>query len=100
VTWPFLLRAVHNAQMAEAESRVNAANFRAAQAESQAEYWRKRAELFIDRASARVGLTHEPVMRETPVASPSAMEASSPFAGIGLHVFDSTTEDGRPKQEH
>lgn len=97
--WPFVLRAVHEAQIAEAESRVNAAHFRAAQAESQTEYWRKRAELFIDRASARVGLTHEPVMRETPV-TPAAMEASSPFAGIGLHVFDSTTEDGRPKQEH
>lgn len=92
--FPILLRAVHDAQLAEAESRVNAANFRAVQAESQAEYWRKRAELFIDRASAKAGVSHEPVMRETP---PAVLDAeSSPFAGIGISVIDSTREDGRP----
>lgn len=91
--WPFVLRAVHTAQMAEAESRVNAAHFRAAQAESQAEYWRKRAELFIDRASAKTGVSHEPVMRETPVDHRVEV---SPFMGIGINVIDSTREDGKP----
>ena len=51
-------------------------------------YWRTRAEMFLDRATARAGLSHEPVMRErTPE---QILGALPPFAGAGLMEFDST----------
>jgi hypothetical protein len=91
-----MLRATHEARLAEQKSATEIATFRAVQAESQAEYWRRRAELFIDRAAAKVGITHEPVMREMNI--PVDAYANNPFAGMGINLIDTTREDGRSKE--
>lgn len=96
MTWPFLFRATHEARMAELAGARDLAVFKAAQAEAQADYWRRRAELFLDRAAAKAGITHEPVMRgpsEVPI-DPFAM---NPFGGFSLTEFDSTATDGKAR---
>lgn len=93
-----MLRATHVAAMAEQKSAIEIATYRAAQAESQAEYWRRRAELFIDRASAKAGITHEPVMRDMDI--PVDAFAHNPFGGMGINMIDSTRADGRTAGEN
>lgn len=87
--WPFVLRAVH-------EAEVGALARELAESRRQESYWRARSELFIDRAAAKAGITHEPVMRHAGVEDiPVDPFAANPFAGIGVSVFDSTKADGR-----
>lgn len=93
---PFLSRARHDAIVAELRGRLELAVFRAVQSDAQVEYWRKRAELFLDRASARVGITHEPVMREGGEPRQTEHEAVNSFAGFGVAVIDSTKPDFKP----
>lgn len=88
--WPLMFRATHRAAVAEAQSAVALANYKAAQAEAQVEYWRRRAELFIDRASAKAGITHEPVMHEMQI--PVDPYANNPFGGMGVQFIDSSKE--------
>lgn len=89
MTWPFVSRRVHDVEMAALARELS-------EARQQAAYWRARAELFIDRAAARAGLTHEPVMRPVPEV-PIDPFAGNPFAGVGISVIDSTREDGRAR---
>jgi hypothetical protein len=84
-----MLRATHDAALAEVKSQADTATFRAVQAEGQAAYWRQRAELFIDRAAARAGISHEPVMRETTPPSTDPF-VNNPMAGAFMTSFDST----------
>lgn len=95
---PFLLRSRHDALIAELQGRLDLAVFRAAQADEQAVYWRRRAELFLDRATARVGITHEPVMREGGEQRNNAVDPmlANAFSGMGMDAFDSTKVDGKP----
>jgi hypothetical protein len=88
VTWPFVLRAVHEAEIAAKDREL-------AEARAQLAYWRARSELFIDRAAAKAGITHEPVMRngdDPPIVHPLD---PNPLAGFGINVIDSTRHDGR-----
>ncbi len=94
MTWPLMFRSTHALALEKERAASALAAFRAAQAESQAEYWRRRAELFLDRAAARAGVSHEPVMRENPVAGIDPY-AANPFGGIGISMIDSTRDDGR-----
>jgi hypothetical protein len=87
--WPFMLRARHDAIVARHEERELRLERERDHAKGEREYWQRRAELFIDRASARTGVSHEPVMRDTPVPGLDPF-ASHPFAGIGIGEFDST----------
>lgn len=89
--WPWMLRATHHGEIARLEERQIRLEREREHAQAEANYWRKRAELFIDRASAKAGITHEPVMRENPIAGLDPFSAT-PFAGIALSEFDSTKQ--------
>jgi hypothetical protein len=89
-----MFRSTHSLLLERERAASALAAFRAAQAESQAEYWRRRAELFLDRAAAKAGVSHEPVMRENPIAGIDPF-AANPFGGIGISEIDSTREDGK-----
>jgi hypothetical protein len=84
-----MLRATHDAEVGRLEERLIAKERECEHLREGKKYWRQRAELFIDRAAAKAGVTHEPVMRETPVPGLDPFSAH-PFAGIGLSEFDSS----------
>lgn len=91
-----MLRATHEAAIARVESQRDTAAFKAAQEEQQRRYWQARAELFIDRASAKQGLTHEPVMRHAEGSGvPVEPFALNPFGGMGISIIDSSRTDGK-----
>jgi len=67
-----------------------------AEARQHASYWRARAELFLDRAAARAGISHEPIMTG-PSDIPIDPFAVNPFGGLALTEFDSTKTDGKAR---
>jgi hypothetical protein len=80
----------HGSGPSEADLKVSFLEEQLADARAREAYWKKRAELYIDRASAKAGLTHEPVMAErSPVE-----DITSALAGAGMMEFDSTKLKG------
>lgn len=82
-----MLRAVADAESAVLEERCVRLERERDEHRRQAAYWQKRAELYIDRAASRAGITHEPVMTET--ATPP-VEMLSALAGMAMQEFNST----------
>lgn len=78
------------ARVALAEERIKTVFLEQQLAETRAreDYWRTRCELFIDRAAAKAGLTHEPVMTERSVDQLAGLIPA--LAGAGMTEFDST----------
>jgi hypothetical protein len=71
-------------QVALLTVQLEAANRAHAEAETWRAYWQRRAEKFLDAASAHAGLTHGPTMRELPPVTNTGWLHQGPLKGLGI----------------
>ena len=62
---------------------------RLADTQAQVTYWQTRCELYIDRAAAKAGIAHEPVMTGERTLVDQLAQIPV-FGGVGIDVVDST----------